>query len=70
MPQPPVDLYLISKKLSLKNQVRQTGFLQATQAVKIQFELDFSKLIFQKSIIDQQRDRLLYYKIQIYQPRK
>ena len=68
---PPVDLYFISDKSSWKNQVQRTGFLacknqfrnwflQATQAVKIQFEidqfdeLDFSKLIFQKSSTDQQ----------------
>ena len=48
---PPVDLCLIFEKSSCKNQVRQTGFLatknqyrnwflQATQAVKIQFEID------------------------------
>ena len=47
----PIYLYLIFEKSSLKNQVRQTGFLtckiqfqnyflQATQAVKIQFEID------------------------------
>ena len=45
----PIHLYLIFEKSSLKNQVRRTGFLtykkqfqnwflQATQAVKIQFE--------------------------------
>ena len=52
--------------LFLKNQVRQTEFFQATQAVKIQFEinrlkiqfaeLNFSKLIFRKSSTDQQGD--------------
>ena len=47
----PVHLYLIFEKSSLKNRVRWTGlltcknqfqnwFLQATQAVKIQFEID------------------------------
>ena len=36
----PVYLYLIFEKSSLKNQVRRTGFLQATQAVKIQFEIN------------------------------
>ena len=72
---PPVDLYLNFEKSSWKNQVRRTGFLacknqfrnlflQATQAVKIQFEiprlkiqfvkLDFSELNFQKSSPDQQ----------------
>ena len=57
----PIHLYFIFEKSSLKNQVRRTvfltcknqfrnWFLQATQAVKIQFvELDFSNLIFQKS---------------------
>jgi hypothetical protein len=50
---------LIFEKSSCKNQVRQTGFLQATKnqvrnRLKIQFvELDFSKLIFQKSSTDQ-----------------
>ena len=60
----PIHLYLIFEKSSLQNQVRRTGFLtcenqfrngflQATQAVKIQFvELDFSNLIFQKSSTD------------------
>ena len=33
----PVDLYLIFKKSSCKNQVQQTGFL----ACKKQFQLDF-----------------------------
>ena len=48
---PPVDLYLISEKSSLKNQVQRTEFLtskkqfqnwflHATQAVKIQLEID------------------------------
>ena len=37
---PPVDLYLNFEKSSWKNQVRQTGFLSATQAVKIMFEID------------------------------
>ena len=40
----PIHLYLIFEKSSLKNQVRQTRFLtcflQATQAVKIKFEMD------------------------------
>ena len=47
----PIHLYLIFEKSSLKNQVRRTGFLtcknpfwnrflQATQAVKIQFEIN------------------------------
>ena len=51
MHSPPVDLYLIFEKSSCKNQVRQSGFLvcknqlrnwflQATQAVKIQFAID------------------------------
>ena len=50
---------LIFEKSSCRNQVQQTVFLQATQAVKIRFEvhrikilfveLDFSKLIFQIS---------------------
>ena len=31
---PPVDLYLISEKINLENQVQQTGFL-------VYFELDF-----------------------------
>ena len=40
---PPVDLYLIFKNSSCKNQFRRTGFLvckilQATLAVKIKFE--------------------------------
>ena len=44
---PPVDLYLNYEKSSWKNQVRRTGFLQATQAVKIKFEIDsLSNLIF------------------------
>ena len=48
---PPVDLYLNFEKSSWKNQVRRTeflacknqfgnGFLQSTQAVNIQFEID------------------------------
>ena len=37
---PPVDLCLIFEKSSCKNQVRQTGFLQATETEKIQFEID------------------------------
>ena len=36
---PPVDLYLIFEKSSCKNQFR-NWFLQATQAVKIQFDID------------------------------
>ena len=47
----PIDLYLTFKRSNLKNQVQRTGFLtcknqfrnlflQATQAVKIQFEID------------------------------
>ena len=44
--------------LACKNQFR-NWFLQATQAVKIQFvELDFFKLIFQKSSTDQQGVRV------------
>ena len=39
-PLSPVDLYLNFKKSRWKPQVRPTGFLQATQAVKIQFEID------------------------------
>ena len=31
-----IDLYLNFEIPSLKNQVRRTGFLQATQAVKVQ----------------------------------
>ena len=43
---PPVDLYLNFEKSSWKNPVR--------NRLKIQFvELDFSKLIFQKSSTDQ-----------------
>ena len=37
---PPVNLYLNFEKSSWKTQVQQTGFLQATQAVKIQFQID------------------------------
>ena len=48
----PVDLHFIFEKSSFKKQFQRTGFLQATQAVKIQFkvdiELDFSNSIFQK----------------------
>ena len=56
---PPIDLYLIFEKSSLKNQVGRSWFfclfrtwiLQATQAVKIKFEIDkkssSSNLIFQ-----------------------
>jgi hypothetical protein len=55
------------EKSSLKNQVRRTVFLAYTgskslvwKRLKIQFiELDFSKLIFQKSRTDQQGDRSL-----------
>ena len=36
----PIDLYLIFEKSSWKNQIRRTGFLQATQAVKIKFQID------------------------------
>ena len=64
---PPVDLYLNFEKSSWKNEVQRTGFLklicagytgskkQVRNRLKIQFvELDFSKLIFQKSSTDQQ----------------
>ena len=37
---PPVDVYLISEKYSLKNQVRRTGF----QPTKINFDINFCRL--------------------------
>ena len=72
---PFVDLYLNFEKSSWKTQGHRTGFLacknrflnwflQATQAVKIQFvELDFSKLIFQKSSTDKQGYWVPWFKV-------
>ena len=71
---PPVDLYLIFEKSSCKNQVRQTGYTGSKTPVrnrlKIQFaKLDFSKLIFQKSSIDQQGDSVTKVCIRNFQGR-
>ena len=37
---PPIHLYLIFEKIKFENQVQRNGFLQVTQPVKIQFEID------------------------------
>ena len=59
---PPIHLHLIFEISSLKNPVRQTGSKNPVQSrLKIQFvELDFSKLIFQKSSTDQQGECLFH----------
>ena len=68
---PPIDLYLNIEKSNWKTHVQRTGFLACKEAtqytgsknsvgnkIKIQFvELDFSKLILQKSNTDQQSVR-------------
>ena len=58
---PPVDLYLNFEKSSWKNQVQQKINFEKNPVwnrLKIQFtEIDFSKLIFQKSSTDQQGER-------------
>ena len=74
----PVDLYLNFEKSSWKNQIRRTGFLayknqfwnwflQAKQALKIQFvKLDFSKLIFLEILYRSTGGKFLYVHVKVF----